>query len=476
MALPQPTTQARHLHFGDPAQLPGPKVYPLIGSALGLGSPRRFIDWLHACHDTYGDPFSVRLQGRWYVVTADPEVCQLAMLHRPNGGSRGPMGKQTFHKADLLGSVFVAEGEEWSRRRAMLVRALGAQSLSAAEQMVWDVVDSRLRNDMEPAVAGEAIEITARAKRFSGEVIQSLTFGDSRELLSAHRDAIYEDAETLMAGIGRLIATPLPGVHLLPTRSNRQFWAARRRLIALSRQLVAEARARIQREGESFVARTLVEAMCLRQAGEDAFTDEEIEREAIEVLVAGQDTTSTTLAGALFLLAQNPRWQERIAEEVREGERQAGGRIPLSGIGQFPLLEGAIYEALRIYTPAPFFFSDGREPFEVRGETIGAEHPLILLAHKAALSAMAHPGGGFDPARYADKAELAKAVKAMPMPFGGGPRMCPGRNLSLVELKAYLSEALKRYRFEGPGPDEAIRFDFGLVAMPRPFGLRVRRA
>jgi cytochrome P450 len=78
----------------------------------------------------------------------------------------------------------------------------------------------------------------------------------------------------------------------------------------------------------------------------------------------------------------------------------------------------------------------------------------------------------FDPARWLGPTEGRAHVPAASRPFGGGPRICPGRSLALLEMRVALATLLGSFDLERVGPAGAVREKFSFVMQPE--GLRVR--
>ncbi|KAM0036543.1 putative cytochrome P450 [Helianthus debilis subsp. tardiflorus] len=73
----------------------------------------------------------------------------------------------------------------------------------------------------------------------------------------------------------------------------------------------------------------------------------------------------------------------------------------------------------------------------------------------------------FDPSRY----EGAGPPPYTYVPFGGGPRMCPGKEFARLEILVFMHHIAKRFRWQKTIPDERIIVD----PMPVPAkGLPVR--
>ena len=77
----------------------------------------------------------------------------------------------------------------------------------------------------------------------------------------------------------------------------------------------------------------------------------------------------------------------------------------------------------------------------------------------------------FRPGRWLDEPAHAYVQKA-PLPFGSGPRVCPGRSLAVTEIKSVMAMLARNFDLvpaPGPGPvHETLKFTL------QPVNLRVR--
>ncbi|HEX2348195.1 MAG TPA: cytochrome P450, partial [Ktedonobacterales bacterium] len=78
----------------------------------------------------------------------------------------------------------------------------------------------------------------------------------------------------------------------------------------------------------------------------------------------------------------------------------------------------------------------------------------------------------FDPERFAAPREEHKRTPYALVGFGGGPRVCIGINFAKVEIKALVSQALRRYELEAV-PDQTLVQFYQVTAMPL-YGIRLR--
>ena len=97
---------------------------------------------------------------------------------------------------------------------------------------------------------------------------------------------------------------------------------------------------------------------------------------------------------------------------------------------------------------------------------------MILATRVAALDeARVTAAQTFRPERWLEEAGHAYVQKP-PLPFGSGPRVCPGRNLAVTEIKSVMAMLARNFELEaapGPGPvHETLKFTL------QPVNLRVR--
>jgi cytochrome P450 len=155
------------------------------------------------------------------------------------------------------------------------------------------------------------------------------------------------------------------------------------------------------------------------------------------LLVAGHETTASTLAWGVYQLLRHPEVAERARAEIgNEG-------LDLDALPRLVFLDAVIKETLRLNPIVPFIGRVLRAPFHVAGWDLPAGvvvAPCIYLAHRRSDS---WP----DPERFVPERFLGRAASASPnafFPFGGGGRRCIGMPFALYEMKVVLATLLSR--------------------------------
>jgi cytochrome P450 len=164
------------------------------------------------------------------------------------------------------------------------------------------------------------------------------------------------------------------------------------------------------------------------------------------VATAGHDTTSSTLAGGVAALADDPAQLDLL--------RRDPGRI-----------DNAVEEMIRWVTPVRHFLRHAQSDCELRGRKI-ANGDCLLLSY---LSANRDEEVFADPFRF----DVTRANASSHLAFGTGVHFCLGANLARMELRAFLRELVPRLeRIELAGPAEYTAATF--VGAPKRVPIRYR--
>jgi cytochrome P450 len=161
------------------------------------------------------------------------------------------------------------------------------------------------------------------------------------------------------------------------------------------------------------------------------------------MLLAGHDTTALALTYALWLLDANPDARDRLH---REFEDLLGGAEPTAAaVREMEVATRVLNEAMRLYPPVYVLFREPRTDVRLAGHRVPAGSLVMLpqwVIHR-------------DP-RYYDDPETFDLDRWAPdraddrhgyafFPFGGGPRICIGRQFSLLEARLILGVLCQRF-------------------------------
>jgi cytochrome P450 len=194
-----------------------------------------------------------------------------------------------------------------------------------------------------------------------------------------------------------------------------------------------------------------------RGAGGEEFSDREIRDQAMTLMFAGHDTSTSTLTFMLHELARHPEVTRRLREEQ---DRVLGGATPTAEQleSEMPYLDMVLDEVLRLYPPAWIGPRRAVREFEFGGCTVPRDAYVNYCSWASHRLPEVFPEPeAFLPERFTRERKAALPRGAY-VPFGGGSRICIGKRFGQTEVKLVATKLLQRLRLEAlPGRTVTIR-------------------
>jgi cytochrome P450 len=194
----------------------------------------------------------------------------------------------------------------------------------------------------------------------------------------------------------------------------------------------------------------------------------------LTMLLAGEDTTANTLAWMVWLLSRNPAAMQRARDEVRAV--LGGAAVPqrMEDVAALHFVEACMHETMRLKPVAPLIINEAVRDTSVAGVHVRKGQLVMCLMRPAATDARHFPDPqSFDPARWLESRNAASA-KRVAMPFGAGPRLCPGRYLAMLEMKMAIAMLLANFDVASVGTRSGREVEEHLALTMAPVGLVLR--
>jgi cytochrome P450 len=235
---------------------------------------------------------------------------------------------------------------------------------------------------------------------------------------------------------------PIRFIDRLPTPTNLRF---RKALATLDDVMYGLIEDRRQAKNPPDDLLTMLLAARDEETGE-GMSDRQLRDEVITIFFAGHETTASTLSWACYLLANNPAEAERLTTEARQ---VLDGHLPsVEDFQNLSYTRLVVDESLRLYPPAWMFAREAISDDVVNGYFIPAGASILVSPY----ATHRHPGfwdnpEGFDPERFTPERSEGRHRMAY-FPFGGGPRLCIGKDFALVEAALILSMIAREYHLD----------------------------
>ena len=411
-----------YIRDGMRAQLPPGRPWPSLVQTIGWWN--RPLAFHEENRRRYGNRYTVRLLGSPpFVMHADPEHIREIFTAPPDVLHPGEGASILEPVVGTYSVILLDEQAHLSQRRLMLPAFHGEKM-----QQLSDLVTEVTEREVAAWPTGSEVSLHPRLQGLTLEVILRAVFGmDPGPRLDGLRDAL-----TRILDYATRPMTLVP--YLQKELGGRSRWAKfvalRKESDALVYELIEERRAAGDEDGEDVLA------MLLAARHEDGtpMSPKELRDELMTLLVAGHETTASSLAFGMNILARNPR----VVEELRAEDDD--------------YLSATIHEIMRARPVLP----NAAPRLVKQSVEIGGWHyepGVCLLAN----TYLVHHDPAIYPEPYTFRPE--RFIEEPPgtytwIPFGGGRRRCLGASFAMLEMKTVLREVLRRYDLQ-PGAEGA---------------------
>jgi cytochrome P450/nitrite reductase/ring-hydroxylating ferredoxin subunit len=475
---PAPTTEGPAPVLRKLADLPGPRGWPIFGNAFQIDVPRIhqiLEDW----SKKYGPIYKVSLKGQAAVVVSDVEIIESVLRARPKAFRRTSAIEQIFAEMGTAG-VFSAEGSAWRAQRRLAMQALSNRHLRSFFPTLRRVAE-RLRTrwaNSTPDAAG--LDIDADLMRFTVDVTTSLVFSTDMDTLSEGDDVLQQHLSHVFPAFARRLLGAIPYWRYFRLPQDRALDRALAEVRHVQELLVADTRARLAERGDADAEpRDFIEAMLLARDEEGKpFSDEIVYGNMMTMLLAGEDTTAHSLAWIVHHLCERPDVVARMREEV---DAALGAELTppdFESAQDLPCLDAVVSEGMRLKPVAPFLGVEANEDVVIGDVLVPKGTWVDLLTRVPALD----PENFSDPLEFRPERWLAERPAGAAhepgaaMPFGSGPRICPGRSLALLEMRVVLATLVRNFDLERVGSAADVHEHFAFTVARLRVRLRPRAA
>ncbi len=458
------------------SELPATPGWPIVGSALSIDS-RRVHRQVEAWAGELGPIFRMKLGKRHLVVISDHEAIGAVLRDRPDGFRRNPLVGKVGAEMGLQSGIFNAEGDDWRRQRLMVMAGFDPRQIKAYFEDLVKVCGRLERRWLRAARTGTAIDLQPDLMRFTVDAVSGLAFGVDINTLESDQEVIQQHLDLIFPAFRKRLFAMFPTWRWFKTAGDRALSNSIATVNASIDEFVVAARRRLEDPERRAKPANLLEALIV--AADDkksAATDAEIAGNVMTMLLAGEDTTANSLAWMIYLLRQHPECLAKLRSEVdRLGRAQTW---TVKKFAEAKYLEACANETMRLKPVGPFLVLQALRDTVVSGTRIPIDTLVWLVMRKDSISHnYFERANEFDPDRWlAGDTPSAHSPARISMPFGAGPRVCPGRHLAMLEMKMALATLIGNFDVEsvcspdGRAPEELFSF----TMEPTPLSMHLR--
>jgi cytochrome P450 len=414
---------------------PGPR-YPALIQSIGFWN--RPLAFLERCRASYGKRFVIRLPlAPPFVMLSDPDDVKQVFTAPPDVLHPGE-GAKVLEPVVGMNSVILLDEAAHLEQRKLMLPAFHGEAMERLGDLIYEVAE----REVADWPRDEPIALGPRMQRLTMEIILRAVFGLDR---GERLDALRARLTRMLAFGDRPISLVPPDPDGIAARLLERVgpFAHFLRLQEEADELIFELIEERRREdgGREDILSLLLEA---RHENGAPMSAQELRDELMTLLVAGHETTASTLAWTFERLVRAPGVLARLVEEIDADD----------GNGY---LTATIQETLRrrpvLPNSAPRLV---KRPLEVGGWTYPVDVCLVPNAYLLHHDAEIYPDPyAFRPERFLEKSPGTYTW----IPFGGGRRRCLGASFAMLEMKLVIPAVLRarELRASASGPELARR-------------------
>lgn len=361
-------------------------------------------------------------------------------------------------------NVVLANGETWRRIREyihpMVNKVYAFAPIFNQKALFFCEILKEMVNTKEP----KEIHLTRWLKAVSLDSAGMALFGFEFKHLQELRNPGIDAMDYIINEIFDPVRIALPIKNRLPLESNRRLEKCMEHLNNLVLEMVGVLKTKLSSDVE-----TNVLEMLLHGNEAEALSVDELRNNIVALVLASHETTQVSLGAVLYYLAKYPLLQEQLRAEstslfpdletdfamLRGHSSESARETVYHKIQTFHTMGNFILESLRLYSPLA-----NQNPRTTTRDTIlaGYHIPKGTLININIHAIHMNPKEWNNPELF-DPCRFNKGVsenKYSYLPFGAGPRLCSGRNFSLIEQKIVLCYILRYFKLTLPTPDYQV--------------------
>lgn len=385
------------------------------GPAEKYDTSQDLLSWMCDNFAHFGDVYKASVYGTDVYVVSDPQYANYVLRDNWQNYKKG----QAIKRVGLLlgNGLMVSEGEFWKSQRRLVQPAFHGKVIAALTGAIAAANVELLKEWELAARETRTINVTHELSLMVLKVTLTSIFGDNYEEVAPHFSILSDE-----------------------TARDLQFAQTFRSLGKLVLQVAAKRRKETRLSPD--ILGMLMEAR--DRENSQVMPDRQLVSEIMTLIVAGHETTASTLNWTWYLVSQHSEVEEKLSKELN---RLAGDEFgQLADLSKVNYTRQVIEEAMRLYPPGWLMTrralkEDHLGDYFVPAGTEIYISPYLIQRHPAFWE---NPDrfnpDRFDADRPGDRHELTM------LPFSAGPRKCIGESFARIEMQIHLMTIAKRLR------------------------------
>ncbi|XP_075229095.1 putative cytochrome P450 49a1 isoform X2 [Lycorma delicatula] len=400
----------------------------------GKYKTERLTEAVYDLSKELGPVFKLRLGGEDYVITTNADDTRTLFLNEGRKPHRPSFPALIHYRKNTFGSIGIVpgNGDEWYHFRQALLPLLKKNVIEAYKDRQQDVAVRFINYVQNKKDKNNLLtDVFQHLLRFTIEAISVMSPGVLFPCLeeSSETKEVIQASISFMDGLYQTLMEP-PIWKFIKTKGYRKLESSH----AIIHRL-------LHNQTEILMRKFKESNLDNQPLMESLFNNKSLDQKDINILVmeiflGGIDATATTLALTMYRLAKDERIQSEAYKEVVENK------------SPYKYIRACIKETLRLYPTAG---ANGR--YLAQDAIIGGYHVPAGTMVSSFSSVTSRQEKYFtSPENYTPERWLRETRESVhpfaSLPFGHGPRMCPGRYLAVQEMVILLCEVLRYFKLK----------------------------
>ncbi|XP_008775849.2 cytochrome P450 85A-like [Phoenix dactylifera] len=426
---------------------PGTMGWPVFGETTQF--LKQGPDFMKKQRARYGDLFKTHMLGSPTVICLDPELNRYILMNEGKGLVPGyPKSMQ-----DLMGkwNISCVHGALHKSERSAMLSRIGPNMV---KERLMSEFDEFMRTHLS-SWSGKVIDIQAKTEELW--LLSTL-----KQIVGIRDDVTTKELKSELMNL--VIGTLSLPINFPGTNYHRGF-QARRKIVSILEKIIKERKASPSSQDD--MLNSLLRG---DDATETKFSDEQIIDLVITMVYSGFETVSTTTMMTIKYLYDHPRALEEIRNEqfAIRNRKSPEEKLDWNDYKSMNFTRAVIFETLRLATVVNGVLRQTTKDVELKGYVIPKGWRIYVYTREINYDPSMYPQPlDFNPWRWLDNSMESHQHFLV---FGGGGRLCPGKELGIVEVSTFLHHFVTKYRWEEVGSTKLLKFP----RVEAPNGLHIR--
>lgn len=441
-----------------PKNAPGPRTHVLLGELFYARRDRLgFVSWISR---EFGDVVRFRMGNRVLHLVNHPDNVRYVLQDNHKNYRKGIGLVQA--KRWLGEGLVTSEGEAWLRQRRIIQPAFQRQQMAGFDLVIADATSAMLKRWCAPAEQGRSVDVASDMMQLTLDIFVRAMFStritNASEVGASFTTALQDAMDRMTA----IVMVP----EWLPFPGKLRFKRAIRTLDAIVYAIIESHRKDDTKEKNLLT--TLTSESNAARAGPG---NRDLRDQIMTLLLAGHETTASSLAWTFFLLSNHPWAWRKMRAEV---DRVLGGRTPTQkDLPKLVWTRLVFQEVLRLYPPVWLIPRRAITADKVGGYHIPTDSDVLIspyVIHRDPRYWIRPMD--FNPLRFSPE-NSGEMVRYTYLPFGIGPRACVAQSFAMTEALLILVTVTQKYRLQlvadhevVPEPLLTLRARHGIAMLP----------